>query len=142
MTLTVSDMAVIRDIAKSINALVEQRAALIHAKLMSGAQCELFDSQIDEQYQKLFALLPTGAENDQALLDLLLATDDDVFWTDVTRDEITAADVDHWCDELIRGEGGKGDIAKLRLQFFFGGSNAFNVYFAKHVALTEVSNAE
>ena len=131
-------MAVIRDIAKSINALVEQRATLIHAKLMSGTQCELFDSQIDEQYQKLFALLPTGAENDQALLDLLLATDD-VFWTDVTRDEISAADVDHWCDELIRGEGGKGDIAKLRLQFFFGGSSAFNVYFAKHVALTDVN---
>ncbi|MCJ8270931.1 MAG: hypothetical protein MJK04_16200, partial [Psychrosphaera sp.] len=95
--------------------------------------------KIDAQYQNLFALLPCGAENDQALLDMVLATDD-MLWADASREAITAANVDQWCDDLIHGASAKRDIAKYRLQFYFGGPRPFEIYFAKHVALMEMKN--
>ncbi len=141
MTLTVSNMAVIRDIAKSINALVDERAVLVYAKSITRTQCVRFGSQIDAQYKHLFALLPLGAENDQALLDQILAADD-VFWTEINRDEITGDDVDQWCDDYLHGEGTQKGIAHWRLLFFFGGPSAFNLYLAKYVALMAMKNTK
>ena len=138
MVVAVTDMAFIRHIGKGIEALTVELDALP----VGAPQEEVIalDKQISSKYQKLFTMLPEGAENDEPLIDLILAPDN-VFWADVNREGISGADVDQWCHEMLNNEGETHDIAKLRLQFFFVSPTALDIYLDKYSQLEQAINA-
>jgi hypothetical protein len=128
MSLSVSEFAVIRNLANIIRSQVINREKCLG--VVQQQQIITLNQAIDNHYQKLFSMLPTGADKDQKLLDLLL-TPDNVFWANVNRDCITSNDISQWCDEYKQGKSEVSDIAKLRLLFFFGSVAALDVYLAK-----------
>jgi hypothetical protein len=131
MSMSVSEFAVIRNLANIIRDQTTSRDKRLG--IVPQLQIVTLNQGIDDQYQKLFAMLPVGADKDQPLLDFLLSPDT-VFWANVNRDCITSDDVDQWCYEYKQGKSDVSDIAKLRLLFFFGSAAALDIYLTKYVA--------
>jgi hypothetical protein len=88
-----TDMALVYHIGRAIGALTAQLDALPAGTPQTEATA--LDELINDKYKKLFSLLPKGADEDEALLDLII-TKDSVFGADVSHEDISSAGVDQW----------------------------------------------
>jgi hypothetical protein len=91
--IVVTDMALIRHIGSAIAALTAKLDAL--PAETPKAEVIALDEQINDLYKKLFALLPKGADEDEALLDLIIAADS-MFGLDVNHECTNTASAGQW----------------------------------------------